>query len=77
MLKNKQKRKNGKEKAEYRKQDEIRRDLKQKNQDRLMNGEQKKIEKSKEFKELKNLVELKQNLNLAGIDLFMKLIIKI
>lgn len=77
MLKNKQKRRNGKEKAEYRKQDEIRRDLKQKNQDRLMNGEQKKIEKSKEFKELKNLVELKQNLNLAGIDLFMKLIIKI
>lgn len=77
MLKNKQKRRNGKEKAEYRKQDEIRRDLKQKNQDRLMNGEQKKIEKSKEFKELKNLVELKQNPNLAGIDLFMKLIIKI
>ena len=77
MLKNKQKRRNGKEKAEYRKQDEIRRDLKQKNQDRLMNGQQKKIEKSKEFKELKNLVELKQNLNLAGIDLFMKLIIKI
>ena len=77
MLKNKQKRKNGTEKAEYRKQDETRRDLKQKNLDRLMNGEQKKIEKSKEFKELKNLVELKQNLNLAGIDLFMKLIIKI
>jgi hypothetical protein len=73
------KKKNGREKAESKKQKKRWKDLNLKDQDKSINGELIKIEKLKEFKEIKNLEELKLSLNLLGIDqvLFTKLIIKV
>jgi hypothetical protein len=73
------KKKNGREKAEFKRQKKRWKDLNLKDQDKSINGELIKIEKLKEFKELKNLKELKLSLNLLGIDqfLFTKLIIKV
>jgi hypothetical protein len=58
------KKKNGKERVVSKKLEKSRRDLNMKNQDILSNGKLKKIEKLKEFNELKNLVDWRLNLSL-------------
>lgn len=58
------KKKNGKERVVSKKLEKSRRDLNMKNQDILSNGKLKKIEKLKEFNELKNLVYWRLNLSL-------------
>jgi len=55
------KKKNGREKAESKKQKKRWKDLNSKDQDKLINGELKKIEKLKEFNVLKSLADWRLN----------------